>query len=56
MGIGNAARRLKVADELEAEFGPEYWPALIHPSAHFDRNSCRIGHGVQYLRPTSSPR
>ena len=47
MGIGNAAPRLKVADELEAEYGPAYWPTLIHPSAHLDRNSCRIDHGVQ---------
>jgi sugar O-acyltransferase (sialic acid O-acetyltransferase NeuD family) len=47
MGIGNAAPRLKVADELEAVWGPEYWPALIHPSAHFDDASCRVGHGVQ---------
>ena len=48
MGIGNATPRLKVADELEAEYGPEYWPALIHPNAHFDRDSARIGHGVQF--------
>jgi len=47
MGIGNAAPRLKVADELEAQYGPEFWPALIHPSAHFHAGSCRVGHGVQ---------
>ena len=47
MGIGNAAPRLKVADQLEAEYGPAHWPALIHPSAHLDRGSCLIGHGVQ---------
>lgn len=47
MGIGNAAPRLKVADELEASWGPEFWPALIHPSAHFDTDSCTVGHGVQ---------
>ncbi len=51
MGIGNAAPRLKVADELEALFGskksPELWPAMIHPSAHFDRTTAKIGYGVQ---------
>ena len=47
MGIGNAAPRLKVAEELEALYGPEYWPAMIAPGAHFDRPSARIGHGVQ---------
>jgi sugar O-acyltransferase (sialic acid O-acetyltransferase NeuD family) len=47
MGIGNAAPRLKVADELEADYGRDYWPAMIHPSAHFDRSTATIGHGVQ---------
>jgi len=47
MGIGNAAPRLKVADELEADHGPEYWPALVHPSAHFDADSCQVGYGAQ---------
>ena len=51
MGIGNAAPRLQVADELEAMFGVEQsaalWPAMVHPSAHFDRDSAQIGHGVQ---------
>ncbi len=47
MGIGNAAPRFKVAEELEKEYGPEYWPSMIHPSAHFDKSSARISHGVQ---------
>jgi len=46
LGIGYAAPRLKVAGELEPHFGPEFWPALIHPSADFDRKSAHIGHGV----------
>jgi len=46
LGIGYAAPRLKVADELEPHFGPKYWPALIHPNADFDRQTARIGHGV----------
>ncbi len=47
MGIGNARPRLEVADELEAEYGADYWPSMVHPSAHFDRASARLGHGVQ---------
>ncbi|MCB1184825.1 hypothetical protein KDM41_15460 [bacterium] len=47
MGIGNAAPRLKVADALEALYGPECWPALIAPTANFHRPSARVGHGVQ---------
>ncbi len=47
MGIGNAAPRLKVADELEIDFGPEFWPALVHPSALMDSDSATIAHGVQ---------
>jgi sugar O-acyltransferase (sialic acid O-acetyltransferase NeuD family) len=46
LGIGYAAPRLKVADELELHFGPEYWPALVHPDADFDRRTARIGHGA----------
>ncbi len=45
IGIGTPAARLKVSRELEVEFGPEYWPTLIHPSVRFDRASCEIGHG-----------
>lgn len=51
MGIGNAAPRLKVADELEGMFGVEktaaLWPAMVHPSAHFDLTTAKIGPGVQ---------
>ena len=46
LGIGYSAPRLKVADELEPLFGAETWPALIHPSADFDRKSSHVGHGV----------
>ncbi|MBK8166443.1 MAG: hypothetical protein IPK64_10860 [bacterium] len=46
MGIGNAAPRLKVADELETRWGPECWPALVHPTVRLDADSCRIAHGV----------
>ena len=46
LGIGNPAPRLKVAHELEAAWGQEAWPALVHPAASLDIASCRIGHGV----------
>ncbi len=46
MGIGNASPRLTVANELESEFGAEYWPALVHPTVRRDPDSCRLGHGV----------
>jgi sugar O-acyltransferase (sialic acid O-acetyltransferase NeuD family) len=46
LGIGTPAYRLKVAAELEPDFGPECWPVLIHPSALFDRASCRFDHGA----------
>ncbi len=46
LGIGNAAPRLKVAGELEQAWGPECWPALVHPSVKLDAQSCRLGHGV----------
>jgi UDP-3-O-[3-hydroxymyristoyl] glucosamine N-acyltransferase len=46
MGIGNAAPRLIVADELEAVWGPGHWPSLVHPTAHFEVASSSVGHGV----------
>lgn len=47
MGIGNAAPRLKVANELSETYGPEIWPAMVHPLAHFDWATAEIEHGVQ---------
>lgn len=46
LGIGNAAPRLRVADELEKLWGPDCWPALLHPSVRLDAASCHFGHGV----------
>jgi sugar O-acyltransferase (sialic acid O-acetyltransferase NeuD family) len=46
LGIGSPAARMKVADDLEREFGAEYWPPLVHPSAIFDKKSCKLAHGV----------
>ena len=46
IGIGSPSARITVANQLENEFGSEYWPALIHPSVRLDEKSCRISHGV----------
>jgi sugar O-acyltransferase (sialic acid O-acetyltransferase NeuD family) len=46
IGIGTPAARLRVAAELHPEFGDEFWPTLVHPSARLDRRTSRIGPGV----------
>jgi len=46
IGIGSPSARLRISEELEALAPEMEWPALIHPSAHFDRPSTRIGHGI----------
>jgi len=46
IGIGTPAVRLKVAAEIQNSAGPLEWPALIHPTAQFDRASTRLGRGV----------
>lgn len=45
IGIGTPAARLAVSREL-ADFPPDYWPALVHPTARYDRDTCTVGHGV----------
>jgi sugar O-acyltransferase (sialic acid O-acetyltransferase NeuD family) len=46
IGIGTPAARLKVFAELLPSFPAECWPALVHPSARFDKRSCEIGAGA----------
>src|SRR5437667_11065383 len=46
LAIGSPDVRLQVAAALEAEFGPDMWPALVHPSAILDWGTCRMAHGV----------
>ena len=46
LGIGNPAVRIALGEELEANCPTLEWPALVHPSVHFDRGSCAIGRGV----------
>ena len=45
-GIGNPERKSKVAAEVESRFPHLDWPALIHPTVLFDRESCKIERGV----------
>ncbi len=46
LGIGTPSVRCRIASELEREFAAEWWPALVHPGAIFDRRSTVVGHGV----------
>ena len=46
MGIGNPAVKVRIGEELKAAFPNVEWPALIHPSARFDRPSATIAPGV----------
>jgi sugar O-acyltransferase (sialic acid O-acetyltransferase NeuD family) len=46
LGIGTPADRLRVAAEVSARFPDVPWPALVHPSAIFDRESAALGRGV----------
>jgi sugar O-acyltransferase (sialic acid O-acetyltransferase NeuD family) len=46
LAIGWPAARLKVAAQVQ-EVAPQMaWPVLIHPTAQFDRASCKLGRGV----------
>ena len=45
-GIGTPHTKLKLAAELESRFPSLEWPALIHPTAHFDKDSVKIQRGV----------
>ncbi len=46
MGIGTPSSRLRVAEELSREHGPDRWPALVHTGVPFDRGTCRFDHGA----------
>ena len=46
MGIGTPSARLRVADELLPDHGPDRWPALVYPGVPFDRKSCRFDYGA----------
>jgi sugar O-acyltransferase (sialic acid O-acetyltransferase NeuD family) len=46
LGVGTPATRLRLAAELAAAFPDLEWPAIIHPSARFDRSSATLGRGI----------
>ena len=46
LGIGTPASKMKVTSELVVRFPQLEWPALIHPSVQFDRESAQLGQGV----------
>ena len=46
IGIGTPGARLRVSAELEVRFPEIAWPALVHPSAQFERESTSLGRGV----------
>lgn len=46
IGIGTPGARLKVSAELEVRFSELEWPSLVHPSAIFDRERCRLDKGT----------
>ena len=45
-GIGNPAAKLMISAELGSRFPQLEWPALVHPTAQFDRASCKVDRGV----------
>ncbi len=47
VGIGDPSIRSRVAEGLLVRFPEMEWPALIHPSSVFDRESCMVSPGVQ---------
>jgi sugar O-acyltransferase (sialic acid O-acetyltransferase NeuD family) len=46
IGIGSPAARLRVCNDLEGALPDLEWPALVHPTAQFDRRSITLGHGT----------
>lgn len=46
LGVGSPNARLKVAAEITKLFPNAKWPALIHPSVHYDKASCEICEGT----------
>lgn len=46
IGIGTPSTRLKISADLQHRFPALEWPALVHPTALYDRASCKIGQGT----------
>ena len=45
LGIGTPAARLAVSALLLAEYDESHWPALIHPTAVYDKRTCTFAAG-----------
>lgn len=46
MGIGTPAARVRLADELKARFPDIPWPAFVHPSVKWQRQTMQVEEGV----------
>ena len=46
IGIGNPSLRLRVAAELRNLFPNLQWPALVHPTVQFERETATLGQGI----------
>jgi sugar O-acyltransferase (sialic acid O-acetyltransferase NeuD family) len=46
MGIGTPAVRIALAEQLKRSFPHIAWPALVHPSVMWQRQTIQVGEGV----------
>lgn len=46
MGIGTPAARVRLADELKARFPDIPWPAFVHPTVKWQRQTMQVEEGV----------
>jgi sugar O-acyltransferase (sialic acid O-acetyltransferase NeuD family) len=46
LGIGTPGVRDRLRRELSERFPTAEWPSVVHPTAHYDASTCRIGRGV----------
>lgn len=52
LGVRSGSARYELASELEATFGPSYWPTIVHPTVRYDASTLEIGHGVTMFANT----
>lgn len=45
LGVGTPVARVRIAEQLLADFDESWWPPIIHPTAIYDARSCRFGAG-----------
>jgi sugar O-acyltransferase (sialic acid O-acetyltransferase NeuD family) len=46
IGIGNPIRRCEIAEKLTRQYPDLSWPALVHPTALYDKETCQMEAGV----------